>query len=67
MSDHWWTTVFEAGYGYVSICEHCDKRESAEHSQPCFDVLSELNYDPSACICGATKEFEAYERSTTKV
>jgi hypothetical protein len=60
--EHWWQTVDEAGYGYVSICKSCGKRESAEHSQECFDRLAAKNWRESECICGATKEFEEYEK-----
>lgn len=54
---HWWCTVEEFGYGWVSICEDCGLRESAEHSPECFRLL-----DAQGCICGASEEFEEYEK-----
>lgn len=61
--DHWWNTIEELGYGYVSICEHCGKRESAEHSQTCFDRMFGYGLD---CNCGAAEEFEKYEAEPQK-
>ena len=57
--DHWWRTVKEPGYGWVSICD-CGARDSAEHSDACqFGMYR--NHMP--CVCGAQEEFEAYERA----
>lgn len=56
--EHWWNTVEELGYGYLSVCENCGKRESAEHSQECFDRMFG---DKLPCNCGAAEEFEKYE------
>lgn len=56
--DHCWNTIEELGYGYVSICEKCGKRESAEHSEECFERMFRDGLD---CRCGAAKEFEKYE------
>lgn len=58
--DHWWRTIEEIGYGWVSICEGCGERESAEHSDDCqFGMYR--NHMP--CVCGAEEEFDRYEKS----
>lgn len=54
--DHWWRTIEERGYGWVSVCEECGKRESAEHSPQCYD-----DYGREKCVCGAAQEFAEYE------
>ena len=51
--------VNELGYGYVSICETCGRRESAEHSQECFDAI----FQDNPCFCGAEQEFAEYENT----
>jgi hypothetical protein len=55
---HWWRTIWEEGYGWVSICEDCGKRESAEHSEEC---LCSMDRQGRECKCGAGKEFEEYQ------
>jgi hypothetical protein len=63
MCDHWWRTVEEAPYGWISICEHCGARESAEHSDACqFGMYR--NHMP--CVCGAQEEFEKYEAGESR-
>lgn len=73
--DHFWRTVEEPGYGWVSICEGCGSRESAEHSEACFDQAIRLRasgevrivdlIDPR-CICGAGEEFAKYETGVSQ-
>lgn len=56
--DHFWRTVEEPGYGWISVCESCGMRESAEHSEDCFYGMCR-NHMP--CVCGAEEEFAQYE------
>jgi len=61
--DHWWRTIYEQGYGWVSICEHCGTRESAEHSDKCqFGMYR--NHMP--CTCGAEEVFVKYENARVR-
>ena len=51
---HWFRTVEEMPYGWVSICKDCGYRDSGEHSPECA-------FEP--CTCGATKKFQEYENN----
>ena len=53
--DHLWRTIREPS-GWVSTCEFCGARQTAEHSETCHGY-----YKAEKCTCGATKEFTDYE------
>ena len=58
--EHFWRTVEEIGYGWVSICENCGQRESAEHAEACEAFMARDGL-AAHCSCGAAEEFKQYE------
>jgi hypothetical protein len=61
-AQHWWVTREEIGYGYVSVCDNCGKRESAEHSESCQGWNAPQDELEMFCNCGAAEEFRQYEK-----
>lgn len=59
MCEHWWRTDVEPGYGFVSVCAECGKRESAEHRSDC-PAMTALG--DAACNCGEAAKFTEYEK-----